>query len=210
MKFNIKKVKLSEKKEFDIYIPFEVPKQLTAIDPIVWDKAILGNSIAYKFLKEIFIMASNLKHHEIIYIPTYPLNFNEYRDIWNYGIFDMGIVLVNYHSTQLKAKEIFKVINIKENVSQSFSEISIKDNNTRYPDYWLTDKKLNAKRFKDVFIISTNRDVFIKFACDIEYMIVEEDDEQYNFDFHIHEDLIGTSKDNGFNFLYYYRKGNEE
>lgn len=139
-----------------------------------------------------------------IYIPTYPLNFNEYREICNYGIFDMDIVLVNYNSTQLKAKEIFKAINIKNSVSQDFSEISIKDNDTRYPDYWLIDKKLNVKRFKNVFIISTNRDVFIKFACDIEYMMVEEDDEQYNFDFHIHEDLIGTSKDNGFNFLYYY------
>ncbi|WP_055668928.1 hypothetical protein [Desnuesiella massiliensis] len=117
---------------------------------------------------------------------------------------------MNYHSTQLKAKEIFKAINIKNSVSQNFSEISIKDNNTRYPDYWLTDKKLNAKRFKNVFIISTNQDVFIKFACDIEYMMIEEDGEQYNFDFHIHEDLIGTSKDNGFNFLYYYRKENEE
>lgn len=208
MKFIIKKVKLSEENELDIYIPLKIPKQLTAIDPIVWDKAILGNSIAYKFLKEIFIMASNLKHHEIIYIPTYPLNFNEYRYIWNYGIFDMDIVLVNYNSTQLKAKEIFKAINIKNSVSQDFSEISIKDNDTRYPDYWLIDKKLNAKRFKNVFIISTNRDVFIKFACDIEYMMVEEDYEQYNFDFHIHEDLIGTSKDNGFNFLYYYRKEN--
>lgn len=39
-------------------------------------------------------------------------------------------------------------------------------------------------------------------------MIGMEDDEQYNFDYHVHEDLIGTSKDNGSNFLYYHRKDN--
>lgn len=56
--------------------------------------------------------------------------------------------------------------------------------------------------------MSTNRDVFIKFAFDTGYMMVGKDDEQYNFDYHLHEDLIGKSKDNGFNFLYYNRKEN--
>jgi len=208
MKFQIKKVKLNKKSELDIYIPLEVPRQLTAIDPIVWDRAILGDSAAYRYLKELFIIASNLRSQEIIYIPTYPLIFNEYRDIWSYGIFDMDIVLVNYHSTQLKAKDIFKAIKINNGISEHFSEINIKDSSTRYPESWLTDRRLNSRRFKNIFIISTNRDVFMKFAFDTDYMMVDEDDEQYNFDFHLHEDLIGTSEDNGFNFLYYHRKEN--
>lgn len=37
-------------------------------------------------------------------------------------------------------------------------------------------------------------------------MIGMEDDEEYNFDYHVHEDFIGTSEYNGFNFLYYHRK----
>ena len=208
MKFNIKKVKVSKNRELDIYLPFKIPKQLTAIDPVVWDMAIMGNSNAYKFLKELFIIASNLSPQEIIYIPTCPLNFNEYRDIWSDGMFDLDIVLVNYHSTQLKSKDILKAINTKNSISEYFREVKIKDSDTRHPDNWLTDKKLNARRFKNIFIISTNRDVFMKFACDTEHMMVKEDNEQYNFDFHLHEDFIGTSKDNGFNFLYYHRKEN--
>ncbi|ADL51186.1 hypothetical protein [Clostridium cellulovorans] len=208
MKFNTKKVMLSKNREVYIYIPLEVPRHLTAIDPIIWDRAILGDSSGYRYLKELFLVASNLRAQEIIYIPTYPLIFNEYKDIWSDGIFDMDIVLVNYHSTQLKVKDIFKAINIKNNISEHFREIRIKDSSTRYPESWLTDRRLNARRFKSVFIISTNRNVFVKLAFDTEYMMVDKDDEQYNFDFHIHEDLIGTSEDNGFNFLYYHRKEN--
>ncbi|GFP75527.1 hypothetical protein [Clostridium fungisolvens] len=208
MKFNVKKVKLSKKRELDIYIPLEVPRQLTAIDPVVWDIAILGDSVAYKYLKKLFIAASNLKSQEIIYIPTYPNDSNEYRDIWSYGIFDMDIVLVNYHSTQLKAKDIFNAINTKNSISEHLKDINIKNSSTKYPEDWLTDRRLNARRFKNTLIIYTNRDVFIKFAFDTEYMTVDNDDEQYNFNVHLHEDLIGTSKDNGFNFLYYHKKEN--
>jgi hypothetical protein len=208
MKFKIKRVILHENKELDIYIPLKVPKQLTAIDPIVWDKAILGNSIAYEFLKKIFILASSLHSHEIIYIPTYPLRSNEYRDIWEYGIFDMGIILVNYHVTQLKAKELYTAIKMKHKFTENIREVFIEDNNISYPHYWLTDKKLSTRRFKDILIISANGDVFLKFAGDTDHMLGRKDDEQYNFDYHLHEDLMGTSKDNGFNFLYYHSKQN--
>ncbi|MCY6958549.1 hypothetical protein [Clostridium brassicae] len=208
MNFKVKEVRLHGNKKLSIYIPIEVPKQLTAIDPLVGDKSVLANSIAYKFLRKLFILASSLNFQEIIYIPTNSIALNEYRDIFKYGIFDMDIVLVNYHATQLKSKEILKAIKMKRGFTEYFKEIFVEDNNLIYPDYWLTDQKLSTKRLKNILIISTNRDVFLKFACDVDSMIETEDSEQYNFDYHLHEDFIGTSKDNGFNFLYYHRKEN--
>jgi preprotein translocase subunit SecE len=208
MKFIIKKIKICKSRELDIYIPLRVPKQLTAIEPIVWDKAILGNTIAYEFLKKLFLLASELNPHEIIHIPTHPIEFNEYKEIWKHGIFDMDIVLVNYHSTQIKAKEIYKAIKTKSNFTKSFREIITEHNDVIYPNYWQTDKKLSTKRFKSILIISANMDVFCKLACDIDHLIGMEDGEQYNFDYHIHEDFIGTANDNGFNFLYYHKEEN--
>ena len=136
MKFNIKKVKFSKERELDIFIPLEVPRQLTAVDPVVWDMSILGDTFAYRYLKELFLIASNLAAQEIIYIPTYPLVFNEFRDVWSYGIFDMDVVLVNYHSTQLKAKDIFKAINVKNSISEHFREIEVINSRIRYPENW--------------------------------------------------------------------------
>ena len=207
MKFIVKKVKIYSNEELNIYIPLKVPNKLTAIDPIVQDIAILGNSVAYEFLKNMFSLAMSLDLNEIIYIPTKQLKINEYREIWKYGIFDLDIVLVNYHGTQLKAKEIFKAIT-NNNYSHSFKEISLHNYEKNYPERWLIDRKLTTKRFKDTLIISTNRDVFLKFIHDTDWFIGMEDDEEYNFDYHYHEDLIGTSKDNGFNFLYYHKKDN--
>jgi len=204
MKFKIKKVMLYGNKELNIYIPIKVPKQLTAVDPIVWDNAILGNSIAYEFLKKLFVLAANLDSKEIIYIPTHSMKINEYKD----GIFDMDIVLLNYHATQLKAKEIFKAVKTKSIFTEYIREVIIEDNNIVYPDYWLTDRKLSARRFKNTLIISTNRDVFLMLAYDAGRMTGIEDNEEYNFDSHIHEDSIGTSENNGFNFLYYHKKDN--
>lgn len=97
MKFIVKKVKIYPNKELNIYIPLKVPNQLTAIDPIVQDIAILGNFVAYEFLKNMFSLAMSLDLNEIFYIPTKQLKTNEYREIWKYGIFDMYIVFVNYH-----------------------------------------------------------------------------------------------------------------
>ncbi|WP_291579718.1 hypothetical protein [Clostridium sp. UBA6640] len=208
MKFKVREKILHGNNKLYIYIPLKIPKQLTAIDPIVWDKAILGNSTAYEFLEKVFILASRLESQQLIYIPTNSIKLNEYRDIWEYGIFDMDIVLINYHGVQLKAKEIFKAIKEANTISEELKDMAIEKNNIQYPNRWLTDGKLAAKRFKNLLIVSTNRDVFLKFACDIEYMTGMEDDEEYNFDCHIHEDLIGTSEDNGFNFLYYHKKEN--
>ncbi|BDR83858.1 hypothetical protein K254310026_12690 [Clostridium tetani] len=208
MKFKIRDVILHGNKNLKIYIPEKIPKQLTAVDPIVWDKAIMGNSIAYEFLRKVFILAANLNSQEIIYIKTKPITSNEYRDIFKYGIFDMDIVLVNYCGTQLKPKEILKAIKIKSIPAEYQKEVIIENNNIKYPDHWRLEKKLSTKRIKNILIISTNRDVFLKFACDLEYMIGMEDDEEYNFDYHVHEDFIGTSEYNGFNFLYYHRKQN--
>lgn len=208
MKFIIKTVTLYKDKELNIYTPLKIPKQLTAIDPMVWDKAILGNSISYEFLKKMFLLASSLNSHEMIYIPTYPIKFNEYRESWNYGIFDMDIVLVNYHSTQLKNKEIFKAVKMNSTGAKKIREITFENQSIKYPEHWQTHKKFSTKRFKNILIISANRDVFLKFACDTDGFVGMEDDEQYNFDYHYHEDLIATAKDNGFNFLYYHNKKN--
>ncbi|WP_461612045.1 hypothetical protein [Clostridium sp. Marseille-QA1073] len=208
MKFRVRKTILHGNNKLYIYVPLEIPKQLTAIDPIVWDKAILGNSTAYEFLKKIFILASSLEFQKLIYIPTNPIKLNEYRDIWEYGIFDMDIVLINYHGAQLKAKEIFKAIKEANTISEELKDITIEETHIQYPNHWLTDRKLTTKRFKNLLIISTNRDVFLKLACDASGMTGMEDDKEYNFDYHIHEDFIGTSKDNGFNFLYYHKKEN--
>lgn len=80
----------------------------------------------------------------------------------------------------------------------------------KYPNYWLINRKLTTKRFKNILIISTNRDVFLKFIHDTDRFIGIEDNEEYNFDYHCHEDLIGTARDNGFNFLYYHKKDNNK
>ena len=208
MKFKVREKILHGNNKLYIYVPLKIPKQLTAVDPIVWDKAILGNSTAYEFLKKMFILASSLEAQQLIYIPTNPIKLNEYRDIWEYGIFDMDIVLINYHAVQLKAKEIFKAIKEVNTVSEELKDIAIEETHIQYPNHWLTDGKLTTKRFKNILIISTNRDVFLKFAYDTRHMTGMEDDEEYNFDYHIHEDLIGTSEDNGFNFLYYHKKEN--
>lgn len=208
MKFKVRKTILHGNNKLYIYIPLKIPKQLTAIDPIVWDKAILGNSIAYEFLKKMFILASNLEFQQLIYIPTNSIKLNEYRDIWKYGIFDMDIILINYHAVQLKAKEIFKAIKEVNTISEELKDITIEETYIQYPNRWLTDRKLTTKRFKNLLIISTNRDVFLKLAYDIKHMTGIEDDEEYNFDYHTHEDLIGSSKNNGFNFLYYHKKEN--
>jgi len=208
MKFKVREKILHGNNKLYIYVPLKIPKQLTAVDPIVWDKAILGNSTAYEFLKELFILASRLQSQQLIYIPTNPAKLNEYRDIWKYGIFDMDIVLINYHGVQLKAKEIFKAIKETNIVSEKLRDIAIEETHIQYPNHWLTDRKLTTKRFKNLLIISTNRDVFLKFAYDTRHMTGMADDEEYNFDYHIHEDWIGTSEDNGFNFLYYHEKEN--
>lgn len=208
MKFKVRKTILHGNNKIYIYVPLKIPKQLTAIDPIVWDKAILGNSIAYEFLKKMFIFASRLEPQQLIYIPTNSIKLNEYRDIWEYGIFDMDIVLINYHGVQLKAKEIFKAIKEVNTISEEVKDITIEETDIQYPNGWLVDRKLTTKRFKNLLIISTNRDVFLNFACDTKYMTGMEDNEEYNFDYHIHEDWMGTSKDNGFNFLYYHKKEN--
>lgn len=210
MKFKVREKILKGNNKLYIYVPLKIPKQLTAVDPIVWDKAIIGNSIGYEFLKKMFVFASSLDTQQLIYIPTNSAKLNEYKDIWEYGIFDMDIVLVNYHGVQLKAKEIFKAIKEANAVSEEVKDIPIEEADIQYPDDWLTDRKLTTKRFKNLLIISTNRDVFLKLAYDTKHMTGMEDNEEYNFDYHIHEDLIDTSKDNGFNFLYYHEKENSE
>lgn len=140
MKFKIRDVILHGNKNLKIYIPEKIPKQLTAVDPIVWDKAIMGNSIAYEFLRKVFILAANLNSQEIIYIKTKPITSNEYRDIFKYGIFDMDIVLVNYCGTQLKPKEILKAIKIKSIPAEYQKEVIIENNNIKYPDHWRLEK----------------------------------------------------------------------
>lgn len=208
IKFKVKRVLLHENKKLDIYIPIKVPKQLTAIDLIGWDKSILGNSIAYEFMRKLFLVAADLKNEQILYIPTNYIRFNEYRDLWECGIFDMDIVLANYHATQLKPKEILRVIKSRNILSEYIMEINPQDTNIIYPENWLTNRKLSTKRFKNLLIISTNKNVFSMLAADSNRMTGMEDNEEYNFNHHIHEDSIGTSQDNGFNFLYYHRKEN--
>lgn len=181
---------------------------MTAIDPISWDKAILANSIGYEFMRKLFLVAADLKYEQILYIPTKSMKFNEYKDLWEYGTFDMDIVLANYHATQLKPKEILKAIHSKDLLNEYIIEINIQDTNIIYPDNWLTNRKLSTKRFKDLLIISTNKNVYSMLAAYSDCMTGEEDNEKYNFNDHIHVDSIGTSKDDGFNFLYYHRKEN--
>lgn len=208
MKFKVKEVMIKKDKVFKIYTPMKIPMQLTAIDPIGWDKVILANSIGYEFLIKVFTLASKLKYRELIYIPTNPLKKNEYKNFFEFGIFDLDIVLINYHEVQLKDKEIFRIIKEERVLKNYIKEIIIEDLDIEYLEYWLIDRKLSTKRFKNTMIISTNRDVFMHLAKDSEKMTGEKDNEDYNFNSHIHEDSIGTSEYNGFNFFYYHRKEN--
>jgi len=207
IKFEVKKVVLHNK-ELQIYIPLKIPKQLTAIDPVIWEFAILGNTIAFEFLQKIFCFASQISSNEIIYIPTKTLKYNEYKNIWRYGIFDMDIVLINYHALQIKSKEIDKAISISKKIKGKETDKILDTKNIQVPRHWLGDRKLCTKRKEKVLIISTNRDVYSQFAYEMKYLTGFKDSEDCNFDYHIHEDRIGTSKSNGFNFLYYHREEN--
>ena len=66
-----------------------------------------------------------MEHNSFIYIPEKVLKYNEHKDIWNKGIFDMEIVLINYHSIQISTKEVEKLlysVSNKKGVTEKIEE----------------------------------------------------------------------------------------
>ena len=205
MKFTLKKHKLGEK-IVSIYMPINIPRGLSAVDPISWDLAILGDTEAFEFLRTIFLIAAELKANECIYISTVKNRSIEYRDIWRAGIFDLDILMINSSHTHIKSKIWERLIDgIKYTKGNVVQIIPQKEQVEETPKFWLNDKKLNTIRRGKYFVLQTNSVSFERLSYDLDSgMTGFRDSEEYNFDFHVHEDFFGTREDNGFNFLYHY------
>ena len=205
MRFQLKEKRIRDK-ILKMYIPLKVPKGLTAVDPIQWDLAIIGDVESFEFLEKVFLISAELRENECIYIPTVKSIPLEYREIWKMGIFDLDILIVNRSHTHIKEKVWETMVEglryIKGEVIQYLpTKIEVE----KVPDFWLTDRRLSATRRGKKFILQTNSITFEKLAYDIRVgMTGFKNEESYNFQKHIHEDWIGTRKDNGFNFLYYF------
>lgn len=211
MKFEVKKVTLGDSGDITVFIPINIPNQLSVVKPVRRTTCIIGNSVAFEFLKKIFYIVANIKEKGFIFIPTKPLLENDFKKYYDVETFDMDIVLVNYHSLHIKPKDIKRVISICEKVKGDIRQICTENLEIKKaPNFWLTGRKLTTRKQGKTFIISTNRNVYFKFVFDLDCFIGYEDDEEYNFYDHIHEDYrIGTSMSDGFDFVYHYKENNK-
>lgn len=207
MRFYYTLIHINSEKKIKMYVPMDIPKQLRAIDPISYTRVILGNSEAFKFLKEIFNIAAQINEEgALFYIPNQSITPKQLREIWPVGNFELGLLIKNYHLTQLDKKEVLHVIDKYKKVtrkSETCFDILEQRNSKAETNYWEINKKLCTKSYNKVFEISTSREVFLRLAHDVSTFIGLKNDPIYNFDYHRHEDNIGTKEDNGLDFYYY-------
>jgi hypothetical protein len=207
VRFKVKEVLLHGARKVSIYCAECVPSQLRFIDPVEYTRVILANSEGFKYIRDVFIVAAaNEIKDSIFYIEDNSMLHGEYEEWWKIGRFHLDMVIFNYHSIQLDAKEIARAINLSRNVAGISKEITIPDIKMENKNHWLINKKLCTKSYKDKFIVSGNRDVLLQLAYDAEGFVNVEDDEEYNMGYHTHEDMIGTKEYNGMDFFYYHQK----
>lgn len=205
MKFMVKAVKLKEDKSVYVYIPKQIPQQLRFIDPIEYTKIIMGNAEGFTFLKELFtIIASDKEKNRLFYLPNRAPENERYRQWFKIGIFDLDLVAFNYHSIQLDNKDIAKTIEHLKHVKCEEEEIELAEAVYKCQPLFKTRGKLSTKVFGKYFIIAGNKEVYSQLAYDSNRFRDYEDKETYYCEAHVHEDAIGSSKDNGLDFWYYY------
>lgn len=165
---------------------------------------ILSNGTGYAFLMDFFALGNSLQKNEIAYLPL-PLNYASAFEEAYPAPYDhsTGIVIFNYTTTQIGAKDIVTSLNhhstgIETVYRHTFSPSAI-------PELWRTKNRLTVKRRGQTLIISGNGDIFALLAASCEDLASYGDDVKNNdYPPHSHHDRIdNTAKSLGM-ILYYW------
>lgn len=152
-----------------------------------------------------FMMASELKMNEVMYLPM-SNDFLGFKDEFHYY---KGLLLMNYCETQLTQKELKWILE-----GYTFGHI-IEDRTTNkkleYIEPWNVRRKINVKRCKRHMIVSTNRNGFDYLANGCEYYHDWGDSDEYNKLFsHIHYDNDDiTHRSIGITMMYFQNINNQ-
>ena len=205
-----KQISLQKDRKISLLLPETVCPDINATDNSKGFCYLLSNGTGYSILSDVFALAASLEKNELIYYPlefahmdayisTVPTLANHYK----------GIVIFNFNTTKISAKDISAALKAKTYTGESLSrQVSCAED---FPDRWKTRHKLTVKSAGKLLIISGDREVFTLMAQSCAWLSEYGDDnENNNCPPHIHHDWEeNTAKSMGITFYYWHNGGND-
>ncbi len=211
MKFIKKTVTNKRNGIVNVYMPVHIPKQLRYMEAADYHRVILGNSEAFEFLRDIFLIVSEpIREPSIFYIPDNSEHVERFQEWFRNGTFHMDFVLSNYHSFCSKPKNIKLIIQQTKRIDGETIDLSPQSVVPDKLPYWKLDGIMHFKSYSKYILCSTNRFGFLDLAREANSFVDYEDEETYMCEGHRHlgyyrnEDRVQTD------FWYYYQSLSEQ
>jgi hypothetical protein len=187
MKFLVQSLAYN-KKLFSVLIPQKIPEFIWFAEPVISARSIFANAEGFTFIRNLFLIASQNQGRNVIYYVPVPTRVYKGPMMvipelqGEVGAYNLNLILFNYHYTHSDTRQIKTILSsLKYLSSQSINIEPDTQIVQKYKNdwrHWKLQRTLNTKLYK-------NHPV-------------------YNYHVHSHADLIGTSKDNGLDLIYYF------
>jgi hypothetical protein len=191
-------------KKISLLTPIKLNINITITDDGKGYYYMISNGTGYSFLTEVFALGISLQKNEILYLPFEFSNMNSYEtDFPNKEKHYSGLILINYCTTQIAAKDI--ICSIKTKTYQNESIAKTCEFSSEPINRWKTRHRTTVKAIGSFIIISTNADGFSSFAQSCSNLAEYGDDSKNNeFPPHMHHDWDeNTSKSLGITLYYW-------
>jgi hypothetical protein len=209
LKFSLKHFQIHNKDYF-VYQPIEIPTKLWFVDPVTRTRSILGSSEGFSFIRELFmIVGTNTKNNSLFHVPHQSKVNEDLIGWWPNGNFHLDLVCFNYYSLHLKTKVVKTLIERSEKSTGSIVELNypkeaIKDFVKKFHEMRIKlPRNLTCKAYSRFLTIAGDQDIFVHLGQLVNDYGDLEDNEEYN-GYHRHADYLGSSKENGIDFFYYF------
>lgn len=215
MKFKVKRLKM-QNKLYSILIPENIPNHIWFSDPVVDSKAIFADAEGFAFLRDLFLIASHYRvQNAILYVPIARKKSADRKglmpcmtDMENIGEYNLNLILFNYHNTHLDTKLAKVMASSLEYVPAHHLIIdpnrNLLETYREGYEHWKLRKTLTTKVHQHQLYIAADDYMLVHLAYEANMYIDIPNDSESNYIAHTHADHLGTSKDNGINYFYYY------
>ena len=171
-----------QNKEYTVIESLDIPIQLRVLyEPNVMS-TILANAEGYKYLMDIFlIMGSLKKSNTIIVIADNSRSFESFQSWYPGGEFHKGIILYDFGFTQIRGKELKKVLSMKRYAKESIIELEVPNHDFEKIDFYSLDNTLHVNEFGKWVMLGSNYTGFSYLARDAESFLDYDDDPEEHF-----------------------------
>lgn len=155
------------------------------------------------------IVGTNTKNNSLFYVPHQSKVNEDLFGWWPNGNFHLDLVCFNYFNLQLKTKVVKTLIERSEKITGSIVELNypkeaIKFYVKKYYEMRINlPRNLTCKSYSRFLTIAGDQDIFVHLGQLVDDYGDLEDNEEYN-GYHRHADYLGSSKENGIDFFYYF------